>query len=54
LKDGEGYKDYTVGHVFRKQLQPMINGFDDEDLTPEEAYLEEDEPDHIDPVKLMR
>jgi len=42
----------TVGHPFSKQLQPMINGFDDVDLTQEEeAYLEKNEPDHIDPVK---
>lgn len=39
----------TVGHAFSKQLQPMINGFDDIDLTPEEeAYLEKDEPNQID------
>ena len=38
----------TTGHSFREHLMPMINGFDDVDLTPEEeAYLVKDEPENI-------
>ena len=35
----------TVGHGFRHHVKPMISGFDEVDLTPEqEAYLEANEP----------
>lgn len=35
----------TVGHGFRAHLRPMITGFDEVDLTPEqEAYLKANEP----------
>ncbi len=35
----------TVGHGFRSHVKPMITGYDDVHLTPEqEAYLEENEP----------
>jgi thiosulfate reductase cytochrome b subunit len=38
----------TTGHSFREHLMPMINGFDEVDLTPEEeAYLVKDEPENI-------
>mgnify|MGYP001151302985 FL=1 len=38
----------TTGHSFKEHLMPMINGFDDVDLTPEEeAYLLKDEPENI-------
>jgi thiosulfate reductase cytochrome b subunit len=38
----------TIGHSFRDHLMPMINGFDDVDLTPEEeAYLRKDQPEDI-------
>ena len=38
----------TTGHSFREHVMPMINGFDEVDLSPEEeAYLEKDEPGHI-------
>jgi len=38
----------TIGHSFREHLMPMISGFDEMDLTPEEeAYLESAEPGHI-------
>jgi thiosulfate reductase cytochrome b subunit len=38
----------TIGHSFRKHVMPMISGFDETDLAPEEeAYLERDEPGHI-------
>ncbi len=38
----------TTGHSFREHLMPMINGFDEVDLTPEEeAYLLKDEPEVI-------
>lgn len=37
----------TTGHSFKEHVMPMINGFDDVDLTPEEDYLEKDEPGHI-------
>jgi thiosulfate reductase cytochrome b subunit len=38
----------TTGHSFRDHLMPMINGFDEVDLTPEEeAYLIKDEPENI-------
>jgi thiosulfate reductase cytochrome b subunit len=34
----------TTGHSFREHVMPMVNGYDEVDLTPaEEAYLEEDE-----------
>ncbi|MBW2259927.1 MAG: cytochrome B, partial [Deltaproteobacteria bacterium] len=33
---------------FKEHVMPMISGFDEVDLTPEEeAYLEKDEPGHI-------
>lgn len=35
----------TTGHSFREHVRPMITGYDDVALTPEEeAYLEADEP----------
>ncbi len=38
----------TTGHSFKEHVMPMINGFDEVDLSAEEeAYLEKDEPDHI-------
>lgn len=38
----------TTGHSFKEHLMPMVNGFDDVDLTPEEeAYLLKDEPENI-------
>jgi thiosulfate reductase cytochrome b subunit len=38
----------TIGHSFREHLMPMINGFDEVDLTPEEeAYLSKDQPEDI-------
>ena len=38
----------TTGHSFKEHVMPMINGFDQVDLSPEEeAYLERDEPAHI-------
>ena len=38
----------TTGHSFKEHVMPMINGFDEVELSAEEeAYLEKDEPDHI-------
>jgi len=38
----------TTGHSFVAHVRPMINGYDEVDLTPEEeAYLEKDEPKKI-------
>jgi thiosulfate reductase cytochrome b subunit len=38
----------TTGHSFKEHVMPMINGFDQVELSAEEeAYLEKDEPDHI-------
>lgn len=38
----------TTGHSFKEHVMPMINGFDEVDLTPEqEAYLEKDQPGQI-------
>lgn len=38
----------TTGHSFREHVMPMINGFDEVELSAEEeAYLERDEPAHI-------
>jgi len=38
----------TTGHSFKEQVMPMINGFDNVELSSEEeAYLEKDEPGHI-------
>ncbi|NBC47651.1 MAG: cytochrome B [Gammaproteobacteria bacterium] len=38
----------TTGHSFRDHVMPMITGFDEVDLTPEEeAYLRKDEPEQI-------
>lgn len=35
----------TIGHSFREHVAPMITGFDEVELTPEEeAYLERDQP----------
>ncbi len=40
----------TVGHGFRQHVKPMITGYDDIDLTPEqEAYLETNEPGRLKP-----
>lgn len=42
----------TVGHGFRSHVRPMITGYDEIDLTPEqEAYLETNEPDRIRPAQ---
>ena len=39
---------FTTGHSFVEHVKPMVTGFDEVDLTPEEeAYLEKDEPGHI-------
>jgi thiosulfate reductase cytochrome b subunit len=39
---------FTTGHSFVEHVKPMVTGFDDVDLSPEEeAYLEKDEPGHI-------
>ena len=41
----------TIGHGFRAHVKPMITGYDEVDLTPEqEAYLETNEPGRIRPV----
>jgi thiosulfate reductase cytochrome b subunit len=38
----------TTGHSFKGHVMPMIDGFDEVELSPEEeAYLERDEPGHI-------
>jgi thiosulfate reductase cytochrome b subunit len=38
----------TTGHSFKEHVMPMINGFDEVDLSAEEeAYLEHDQPRHI-------
>ncbi|WP_095589633.1 cytochrome b/b6 domain-containing protein [Actibacterium ureilyticum] len=38
----------TVGHGFRAHVRPMVTGYDEIDLTPEqEAYLETNEPGRI-------
>jgi len=38
----------TTGHSFRDHLMPMITGFDEVELTPEEeAYLRKDQPEDI-------
>jgi thiosulfate reductase cytochrome b subunit len=38
----------TTGHSFREHVMPMVTGFDEVDLTPEEeAYLAKDQPRHI-------
>ncbi len=38
----------TTGHSFKEHVMPMVNGFDEVELTTEEeAYLENDEPEHI-------
>lgn len=40
----------TVGHGFRSHVRPMVTGYDEIDLTPEqEAYLESNEPWRIKP-----
>ena len=42
----------TVGHGFRAHLKPMITGYDEVDLTPEqEAYLETNEPGRLKPAE---
>lgn len=39
---------FTTGHSFSEHVKPMVTGFDEVDLSPEEeAYLEKDEPSHI-------
>ena len=41
----------TVGHGFREHVKPMITGYDEIDLTPEqEAYLETNEPGRLKPT----
>ena len=38
----------TTGHSFKAHVMPMIDGFDEVELSAEEeAYLEQDEPGHI-------
>ncbi|MFV9616554.1 MAG: cytochrome b/b6 domain-containing protein [Gammaproteobacteria bacterium] len=38
----------TTGHSFKQHIMPMISGFDEVELSAEEeAYLEKDEPGHI-------
>jgi thiosulfate reductase cytochrome b subunit len=38
----------TTGHSIKEHVMPMVNGFDEVDLSAEEeAYLEKDEPGHI-------
>ncbi|SDJ28427.1 Cytochrome c [Aliiruegeria lutimaris] len=38
----------TLGHGFRAHVRPMIDGYEDTDLTPEqEAYLESNEPKRL-------
>ncbi|MBK1632005.1 cytochrome B [Thiohalocapsa halophila] len=38
----------TTGHSFREHVMPMITGFDEVELTPEEeAYLRKDQPEDI-------
>ncbi len=38
----------TTGHSLREHVMPMVNGFDEIELSPqEEAYLEQDEPGRI-------
>jgi len=38
----------TTGHSFKEHIMPMISGFDEVELSEaEEAYLEKDEPGHI-------
>ncbi|WP_424943189.1 cytochrome b/b6 domain-containing protein [Aliiroseovarius crassostreae] len=40
----------TIGHGFREHVRPMISGYEEVDLTPEqEAYLEANEPDRLMP-----
>jgi thiosulfate reductase cytochrome b subunit len=40
----------TTGHSFAEHVRPMLTGFDDVELSPEEiAYLERDEPGQIRP-----
>ena len=42
----------TVGHGFRSHVKPMITGYDEIDLTPEqEAYLETNEPGRLKPAE---
>ncbi|MDF1801292.1 cytochrome b/b6 domain-containing protein [Thalassovita sp.] len=42
----------TVGHGFRSHVRPMITGYDEIDLTPEqEAYLEQNEPGRLKPAE---
>jgi hypothetical protein len=39
---------FTTGHSFTEHVKPMVTGFDEVELSPEEeAYLEKDEPGHI-------
>ncbi len=38
----------TTGHSFKEHVMPMVDGFDEIELSPEEeAYLERDQPGHI-------
>lgn len=38
----------TIGHGFRRHVKPMLSGYDQMEVTPEEvAYLEQMEPKHI-------
>ncbi len=45
----------TLGHGFRAHVRPMIDGYEQIDLTPEqEAYLETNEPDRLREPKASR
>ncbi len=38
----------TTGHSFKEHVMPMVTGYDEVDLSEaEEAYLQQDEPNHI-------
>ena len=40
----------TTGHSFKEHVMPMVTGYDDVELSDaEEAYLQQDEPSHIEP-----
>ncbi len=40
----------TIGRGFRHHVKPMVTGYEEVDLTPEqEAYLEANEPERLKP-----
>ena len=42
----------TIGEGFRAHVKPMLTGFEEIDLTPEqEAYLESNEPKRLKPTE---